>query len=135
MGIIKSLQIISLMTQTAKKILIVDDDVTALDIVDFLFEEKGFEVVRRADGSSAVSSIEEVSPDIILVDLMMPKMNGQETVRQLRKKGVAVPIVAFTALDDPDIHQEALDAGCNLVLTKPCKPAVLVQHIQNLLKG
>jgi two-component system response regulator VicR len=123
------------MTQTAKKILIVDDDVTALDIVDFLFEEKGFEVVRRADGSSAVSSIEEVSPDIILVDLMMPKMNGQETVRQIRKKGVAVPIVAFTALDDPDIHQEALDAGCNLVLTKPCKPAVLVQHIQNLLKG
>jgi len=135
MGIIKSLQIISLMTQTAKKILIVDDDVTALDIVDFLFEEKGFEVVRRADGSSAVSSIEDVSPDIILVDLMMPKMNGQETVRQIRKKGVAVPIVAFTALDDPDIHQEALDAGCNLVLTKPCKPAVLVQHIQNLLKG
>jgi len=123
------------MTQTAKKILIVDDDVTALDIVDFLFEEKGFEVVRRADGSSAVSSIEDVSPDIILVDLMMPKMNGQETVRQIRKKGVAVPIVAFTALDDPDIHQEALDAGCNLVLTKPCKPAVLVQHIQNLLKG
>lgn len=123
------------MTHSAKKILIIDDDVTALDIVDFLFEEKGFEVVRRADGSSAVSSIEDVSPDIILVDLMMPKMNGQETVRQLRKKGVAVPIVAFTALDDPDIHQEALDAGCNLVLTKPCKPAVLVQHIQNLLKS
>ena len=123
------------MTKEPRKILIIDDDVTALDIVDFLFEEKGFEVVRRADGISALSCVEEVSPDIILVDLMMPKMNGQETVRQIRKKGIAVPIVAFTALDDPDIHQEAVDAGCNLVLTKPCKPSILVQHIQNLLKS
>ena len=118
-----------------KKILIIDDDVTALDIVDFLFEEKGFEVIRRADGLSALDCVDSVSPDIVLIDLMMPKMNGQETVRQLRKKGLSVPVVAFTALDDPDVHQEALDAGCNLVLTKPCKPTLLVQHIQNLLKN
>ena len=117
-----------------KKILIIDDDVTALDIVDFLFEEKGFEVVRRADGISALECVSSVNPDIILIDLMMPKMNGQETVRQIRKKGVKVPVVAFTALDDPDVHQEAMEAGCNLVLTKPCKPALLVQHIENLLK-
>ena len=123
------------MSTSQRKILIIDDDVTALDIVDFLFEEKGFEVFRRADGLSALDCVDEVSPDIILVDLMMPKMNGQETVRQLRKKGVTVPVVAFTALDDPDVHQEAVDAGCDLVLTKPCKPAILVQHIQNLLKN
>lgn len=122
-------------TDPQRTILIIDDDVTALDIVDFLFEEKGFEVVRRADGISALECVDEVEPDIILVDLMMPKMNGQETIRQLRKKGITAPIVAFTALDDPDIHQEATDAGCNLVLTKPCKPTILVQHIQNLLKA
>ena len=122
-------------TDPQRTILIIDDDVTALDIVDFLFEEKGFEVVRRADGISALECVDEVAPDIILVDLMMPKMNGQETIRQLRKKGITVPIVAFTALDDPDIHQEATDAGCNIVLTKPCKPTILVQHIQNLLKS
>ena len=116
-----------------KKILIIDDDVTALDIVDFLFEDKGFEVVRRADGISALACIEEESPDIVLIDLMMPRMNGQECVRQIRAKGIEVPIVAFTALDDPEVHQEALDAGCNLVLTKPCKPAVLVEHIEKLL--
>ena len=122
------------MTTTQRKIMIIDDDVTALDIVDFLFEEKGFEVIRRADGISALECIDSIDPDIVLIDLMMPKMNGQETVRQLRKKGITVPVVAFTALDDPDIHQEAVDAGCNLVLTKPCKPNILVQHIQNLLK-
>ncbi len=119
---------------TAPKILIIDDDVTALDIVDYLFEDKGFEVVRRADGQSAVDCVSEVKPDVILVDLMMPQMSGQETVRHIREKGIDIPIIAFTAVDDPEIHQEAVDAGCNLVLTKPCKPNMLVQHVENLLK-
>lgn len=118
---------------TTRKILIIDDDVTALDIVDFLFEDKGYEVVRRADGLSALECVREANPNIILIDLMMPKMNGQECVRQIRGMGLTVPIVAFTALDDPEIHQEAMDAGCNLVLTKPCKPALLVKHIEDLI--
>lgn len=117
----------------AHKILIIDDDMTALDIVDFLFEDKGFEVTRRADGQSAVDSVDSIGPDVILVDLMMPNMSGQETVRQIRDKGLTLPIVAFTAIDDPEIHQEAMDAGCNLVLTKPCRPQALVEHIQKLL--
>jgi len=116
-----------------KRILIIDDDMTALDIVDFLFEDKGFEVVRHADGLSAIESIGEINPNIILVDLMMPRLNGQETVRRLRAKGVIVPVVAFTAIDNPKIHQEALDAGCNLVLTKPCKPDILVSRVEELL--
>ncbi|MEZ4754319.1 MAG: response regulator [Bdellovibrionota bacterium] len=116
-----------------KKILIIDDDVTALDIVDFLFEDKGFDVVRRADGASAVDCVEEENPDIILVDLMMPKMSGQECVKIIRGKGINVPIVAFTAVDDPEVHDEAREAGCNLVLTKPCKPVDLVRHIEDLL--
>jgi CheY-like chemotaxis protein len=116
-----------------KKILIIDDDMTALDIVDFLFEDKGFEVVRRADGISALACIGDVKPDIILIDLMMPKMNGQECIRQIRGRGLELPIVAFTAVDDPEIHQEALSAGCNLVLTKPCKPATLVRHIEGFI--
>ena len=115
------------------KILVIDDDVTALDIVDLLFEDRGFEVVRRADGVSALECVKESVPDIILIDLMMPRMNGQECIRQLRQRGVEVPIVAFTALDDPEVHQEAIDAGCNIVLTKPCKSKDLVRHIENLI--
>ena len=118
---------------SGKRILIIDDDVTALDIVDYLFEEKGYDVVRRADGISALECVEEVEPDIILIDLMMPRMNGQECVRQIRGKGIEVPVVAFTALDDPEVHQEAMDAGCNVVLTKPCKPNKLVVEIEKLL--
>ncbi len=118
-----------------KKILIIDDDVTALDIVDFLFEDHGYEVVRRADGLSALACIENEKPDIALVDLMMPQMNGQECIRQIRKKGLTMPIIAFTALDDPEVHREAIESGCNLVLTKPCKPTVLIQHVEELLKS
>jgi DNA-binding response OmpR family regulator len=117
----------------AKKILIIDDDVTALDIVDFLFEDKGFEVIRRTDGISALDCLEEVAADIILIDLMMPQMNGQECIREIRKRGLKTPIVAFTALDDPEVHQEAMDAGANLVLTKPCKPSILVGQIEALI--
>lgn len=116
-----------------RKILIIDDDITALDLVDYLFEDKGFEVVRRADGISALECVVHEAPQIILIDLMMPKMNGQDTVREIRKRGLEVPIVAFTALDDPEIHQDAMDAGCNLVLTKPCKPNLLVQEIEKML--
>jgi len=119
----------------ARKILIIDDDMTALDLVDYLFEDRGFDVVRRADGISALECVEQEVPDIILIDLMMPRMNGQECVRQLRQRGLTMPIVAFTALDDPEIHQEARDAGCNLVLTKPCKPNLLVKHIQDLISA
>jgi len=116
-----------------RKILIIDDDMTALDIVDFLFEDQGYEVVRRADGISALECVENENPNVILIDLMMPKMSGQECVRNIRAKGLSQPIVAFTALDDPEVHQEALDAGCNIVLTKPCKPAVLIKHIESLV--
>ena len=115
-------------------ILIIDDDVTAVDIVDYLFEDKGYEVVRRADGKSAVECVSEVNPNIILLDLMMPRQNGQETAKQIRAKGITAPIVAFTAIDNPEVHQEALDAGCNLVLTKPCRPNVLLSHIEEFLK-
>lgn len=118
-----------------KRILIIDDDVTALDIVDYLFEDKGFDVVRRADGISALECVEEVGPNIILIDLMMPRMNGQDCVKEIRNKGLKLPIVAFTAVDDPEIHKEAMDAGCDLVLTKPCKPNVLVKHVEDLLKA
>jgi two-component system alkaline phosphatase synthesis response regulator PhoP len=117
------------------KILVVDDDVTSLDIVDLVLEGAGYDVVRATNGQSAVAvaGVQEANPDLIIIDLMMPHMSGQEAVRQIRSKGVQVPIVAFTALDDPSVHQEAREAGCDRVVTKPCKPRDLVKGIKDLL--
>jgi CheY-like chemotaxis protein len=108
----------------SNRILVVDDDVTSLDIVDVILEGEGFDVVRATNGQSAVDDVEKAKPDLILIDLMMP---------HIRSKGIQVPIVAFTALDDPSVHKDAREAGCDIVVTKPCKSKDLVRGIQELL--
>ena len=121
-------------TEKTGRILVVDDDITSLDIVSYLFEERGYIVDRCADGVSAIEYVKTKSPDLFIVDLMMPKINGVDTVKRIRALGlVNIPIVAFTAVDDPVVHKEALDAGCNEVLTKPCPSEKLVRVITRYL--
>ena len=122
-------------TGTAQKhILVIDDDITSLDIVAYLFEERGYEVERCTDGFSAIEYVKRIKPDLLLVDLMMPGINGADTVREIRGLGLsAVPIIAFTAVDDPAVHKDAMDAGCNEVLTKPCPAEKLVKNIKRFL--
>jgi CheY-like chemotaxis protein len=122
------------MSEKTKYILVIDDDITALDLVSFLFEERGYHVERAADGLSAIEYVKKVVPDLIIVDLRMPQLDGVATVTQLRGLGVTnTPIIAFTAVDDSDLHQEALDAGCNEVLTKPCPSQRLIRCINRYL--
>lgn len=117
-----------------KQILVIDDDITSLDIVSYLFEEKGYAVERCADGHAAIEFVKSHRPDILLVDLMMPQINGVETVREIRALGLSeTPIIAFTAVDDPDVHAEAREAGCNEVLTKPLHPKKLLEKIERFL--
>lgn len=119
---------------TKPKILIVDDDLTALDIVDYVFEENGYEVSRSSNGSLALDSFDRLKPDVVLVDLLMPVMGGQECIRELRGRGFDGPVIAFTALDDPLIHEEARAAGADQVLVKPSRPKLLLSIIEGLLK-
>ncbi len=117
-----------------KKILLIDDDITALDIIAYLFEGEGFQVGRKTDGNRALEAVLENPPDLIIVDLMMPGINGVETVKGIRKAGFeTLPIIAFTSVDEHSLHQEASNAGCNLVITKPCHPDRLLQYVRSLL--
>lgn len=117
-----------------KQILVVDDDITSLDIVSFLFEKRGYTVNRAADGYAALDFLKTNDIDLAIVDLMMPGMNGVETVEQMRTQGLTTaPIIAFTAIDDPQLHDDALQAGCNSVLTKPCPTERLVREIRKYL--
>lgn len=117
----------------SKKILIVDDDMTALDLIDIFFERHGFEVVRQTDGAWVVDNIEQIAPDVILIDVMMPKMSGDECIERIRGMGKTMPIVAFTAANDAEMHTELMSKGADLVLTKPCKPDVLINKVTRLL--
>lgn len=115
-------------------ILIIDDDITSLDIIAYLFEERGFEVKRCSDGHAAIDYVKDTLPDLILVDLMMPKINGVDTVKEIREIiGTEVPILAFTAVDEPTLHEEARSAGCHEVITKPCPSGKLVKYIKKYL--
>ena len=118
-----------------KRIVIIDDDLGQLDIVDMLFDLHGFRVNRYISGTQALTAFEEekLTPDAILLDLMMPEMNGVETAKKLRALKVTCPIIAFTALDDQDEHAKAREAGCDLVLTKPIKPDQLVKTVQQMI--
>ena len=116
-------------------ILVIDDDITSLDIVAFLFEERGYQVERCTDGRVAISYVQTADPDLLIVDLMMPEINGKDTIIEIRKLGLSMPIIAFTAVDDPDVHAEVIAAGANAVLTKPCRPEKLVKQIEKFLQN
>ena len=116
-----------------RTILVIDDDITALDIVSFLFEDRGYQVKRCSGGKQALEMFDEIQPEVVLVDLMMPGINGVETVRQIRATGYDAPIIAFTATEDETIHQEAEDAGCDKVLLKPLRSSRLLAEIEELL--
>lgn len=118
-----------------KKVLIIDDNVSQLDLIEILFENQGFDVEQAISGEVALNKInnEDLQPDAIVVDLMMPNMSGSETTRAIREAGIECPVIAFTAVDDSDLHQEALVAGCNLILTKPCKPDILLNEISKII--
>ncbi len=118
-----------------KRILLVDDNVSQLDLIQILFENDGFQVDQAINGLLAISELEKNKdhPDLIVMDLMMPKLSGTETVKRLRTLGVKCPIIAFSAMDEEEIHQEAISAGCNSVLVKPCKPDILLSEVRKLL--
>ena len=118
-----------------KRIVLIDDDITSLDIMAFLFEQGGYEIERFADGLLAVDYISSNPPDVVLVDLMMPGINGIQTTDMIRSLGYLGPIIAFTALDDAEIHAAAMDAGCNEVVTKPCQGKRLLSLIERHLSG
>jgi two-component system response regulator VicR len=120
---------------TEKKILLVDDDITSLDIVSVLFEKKGYEVIRTAGGKKAIEVLEELTPDLVLLDLMMPEYNGVEAMQEIRSRGIKVPVIAFTASNDPCLHDLAVEAGCIEVVTKPCRSRVLLEIVEKSIAG
>ena len=120
--------------QVSKTVLVIDDDITSLDIISLLFEDRGFVVERCAGGKEALALLETVAVKVVLIDIMMPEMDGIETVEKIRQRGLKdLPIIAFSANDNPEILEKARVAGCNKVLTKPLRAEKLLQEIEAFL--
>ena len=114
---------------TPSRILVVDDDQAIAEMVGIVLRAKGFDVVTTPDGASALESIEHLAPDVVLLDLMLPGIDGIEVCRRLRRDS-DVPIIMLTARSDTADVVEGLEAGADDYLTKPFEPEELVARIK-----
>lgn len=123
-------------TNPAKKILIVDDEPDILEFLQYNLRKEGYQVVTASDGVQAIKVAAQEKPDLILLDIMMPEMDGVETCRLLRSKNEFddTPIAFLTARDEDFSQIAALDVGGDDYITKPIKPRVLLSRINALLR-
>ena len=118
------------------KVLIVDDQAEVVDVMGAILTHQGFVVESASDGLEGLARAMEVSPDIILLDISMPNMDGIETCRRLKNGSgtQGIPVVMFTSQADRESRITALQAGANDFLGKPVDGTELVVRVKNLLK-
>ena len=119
----------------AEKILIIDDDVDTLRLVGLMLQRQGYEISAASNGSQGLAKALEERPDLILLDVMMPDMDGYEVARRLRKNPATqtVPILMFTAKTQLDDKVTGFEVGADDYLTKPTHPTELQSHVKALL--
>ncbi|HQV93880.1 MAG TPA: response regulator [Anaerolineales bacterium] len=115
------------------KILVIDDDTAVTDLLSLLLKSQGFEVAATNNSNDGLNFIRENQPDLVVLDLMMPEMDGWEVCKSVRAFS-KVPIIILSALNDPSMIASVLDAGADDYLTKPTPSRVLVAHINRLIK-
>jgi two-component system cell cycle response regulator DivK len=117
------------------RVLIVDDYPDAREMYSEYLQFSGFDVVEAANGIEALQRAVDTAPDIILMDLSLPVMDGWEATRRLKadKRTAAIPVVALTGHALAGISEGARMAGCDAFVTKPCLPEDLVKEIRRVL--
>lgn len=118
------------------KILLVDDEPDILEIVGYNLKSEGYQVFTAANGEEAVQTAKKIIPHLILLDIMMPEMDGIEACEHIRSvKALENVIISFLTARGEDYSQVAgFDAGADDYITKPIKPKVLVSKIKSLLR-
>lgn len=119
----------------AEKILIIDDDVDTLKLVGLMLQKQGYQIVAANNGFQGLAQAESENPDLILLDVMMPEMDGYEVAKRLRANPLTVntPILMFTAKTQLDDKVTGFEAGADDYLTKPTHPSELIAHVKALL--
>ena len=114
------------------KIFVIDDDSAVTDLLSVLLNTQGFQVWVTNSSSEGLTKIREKAPDLVILDLMMPEIDGWEVCKTVRTFS-DVPIIVLSALNDPSMVASVLDAGADDYLTKPTPSRVLVAHIKRLV--
>src|SRR5690554_7689197 len=116
-----------------EKVLVVDDEQKIRDIVRLYLERDGFKVCEAKDGEEALDVFREIQPDMVILDLMLPKISGEELARLLRQT-TDVPIIMLTAKTSEEERISGLKGGADDYVTKPFSPNELVARVNAVLR-
>jgi two-component system, OmpR family, alkaline phosphatase synthesis response regulator PhoP len=117
-----------------KKIMVVDDEISIVTLLEFNLEKAGYSVVTANDGKEAVDIVDKENPDLIVLDVMLPGMDGIEVCKTLRQKQINTPILMLTAKDDEFDKILGLELGADDYMTKPFSPREVVARIRAILR-
>jgi two-component system alkaline phosphatase synthesis response regulator PhoP len=119
------------------RILIADDNPQNADLLEEYLEGDDFEVVVAADGEETLARVRSFQPDVLLLDIMMPKLSGFEVCKRLKSESATreLPILMITALDQPSDIERAVEAGADDFLTKPIHQTELVRRVRALIES
>ena len=119
----------------AEKVLIVDDDINALKLIGYALQREGYEIIAAQSGQEALAKAQEEEPQLVLLDIMMPGMDGYEVCRRLRAtpKISHVPVIMLTAKGQVEDKVAGFEAGADDYLTKPVVPTELTARVRALL--
>ncbi len=120
-----------------RTVLIVDDEQDLLDLLKYNFEKEGFRTVTALDGAAGFSQAQRSNPDLIVLDIMMPKLNGVEVCQRIRQdaKLRAKPVIMLTARTEDQDYIEGLDVGADIYIGKPVSMPVLISQANALLRS
>ena len=115
-------------------VLLAEDEPNIVESLSFLLERAGFEISVATDGQQALEAAPEQQPDVLVLDLMLPKLDGYEVLRQLRSnpKGVNLPVLMLTAKGQRIDRETALECGADLFMTKPFANAEITAAVTKL---
>lgn len=118
-----------------RSILLIEDNAQNRYLVTFLLEKDGYEVLSVEDGASGIEAARQRVPDLIVLDIQLPKMNGYEVARRLRhdERLRAVPIVAVTSYATPGDREKAMASGCTGYIEKPIEPETFAHAIRQII--
>ncbi len=116
-----------------KKILVVDDEARMRKIIADFLGAKGYRIIEAGDGVEALEKFDEETPDLIILDVMMPRMDGWDTCRAIRKTS-KVPIIMLTARGEEIDELVGFDLGADEYIAKPFSPRILVARVEAILR-
>lgn len=118
----------------SKKVLVVDDEQSILTLLQYNLQQAGFEVMTEMDGEAGMNTALQQKPDLMVLDLMLPKMDGIEVCKQLRQRKAMLPILMLTAKDDEFDKVLGLELGADDYMTKPFSPREVVARVKAILR-